>query len=73
MLFNRLRIIYYCCLWCYNPALEEGKNPFQSDGKEPNWKEFQGFMRGGVRYAPAMKQYSAEAEELFKGAEANAK
>ena len=61
-------------MWRYNPALEaEGKNPFQLDSKEPNWADFQGFLKGEVRYASVMKQYPAEAEELFKAAEENAK
>ena len=64
----------YWHLWRYNPALEEeGKNPFQLDSKEPNWEDFQGFLKGEVRYASVMKQYPAEAEELFKAAEENAK
>ena len=64
----------YWHLWRYNPALEEeGKNPFQLDSKEPNWEEFQGFLKGEVRYASVMKQYPTEAEELFKAAEENAK
>ncbi|GAE16238.1 pyruvate-flavodoxin oxidoreductase [Bacteroides pyogenes JCM 6292] len=58
----------------YNPALEaEGKNPFQLDSKEPKWEDFQGFLKGEVRYASVMKQYPAEAEELFQAAEENAK
>ena len=62
----------YWHLWRYNPALEEeGKNPFQLDSKEPNWEDFQGFLKGEVRYASVMKQYPAEAEELFKAAEEN--
>ena len=64
----------YWHLWRYNPALEEeGKNPFQLDSKGPNWDDFQGFLKGEVRYASVMKQYPAEAEELFKAAEENAK
>ena len=45
----------------------------QLDSKEPNWEDFQGFLKGEVRYASVMKQYPAEAEELFKAAEENAK
>ena len=74
MLFSRLCIIFHWRLWRYNPALEEeGKNPFQLDNKEPNGKKSHGFMRGEFRYASVMKQYPTETEELFKGAEANAK
>ena len=64
----------YWHLWRYNPALEaEGKNPFTLDSKEPNWDDFKGFLKGEVRYASVMKQYPAEAEELFQAAEDNAK
>ncbi|MDR0892384.1 MAG: pyruvate:ferredoxin (flavodoxin) oxidoreductase [Mediterranea sp.] len=64
----------YWHLWRYNPALEaEGKNPFQLDSKEPNWADFQNFLKGEVRYASVAKQYPAEADELFKAAEDNAK
>ena len=64
----------YWQLWRYNPALEnEGKNPFSLDSKEPNWDEFENFLKGEVRYASVMKQYPAEAEELFAAAKANAR
>ncbi|WP_291585824.1 thiamine pyrophosphate-dependent enzyme, partial [Bacteroides sp.] len=64
----------YWHLWRYNPALEaEGKNPFSLDSKEPNWEDFQGFLKGEVRFASLAKQYPAEAEELFLAAENNAK
>ena len=64
----------YWHLWRYNPALEaEGKNPFTLDSKEPEWEGFKDFLKGEVRYASVMKQYPAEAEELFQAAEDNAK
>ena len=64
----------YWQLWRYNPALEnEGKNPFSLDSKEPNWDEFENFLKGEVRYASVMKQYPAEAAELFAAAKANAR
>ena len=64
----------YWHLWRYNPALEaEGKNPFTLDSKEPNWSKFQDFLKGEVRFASVMKQYPAEAAELFQAAEYNAK
>ena len=63
----------YWHLWRYNPALEaEGKNPFTLDSKEPNWDEFEGFLKGEVRYASVMKQYPEEAAELFAAAKENA-
>ncbi|WP_301702507.1 thiamine pyrophosphate-dependent enzyme, partial [uncultured Muribaculum sp.] len=64
----------YWQLWRYNPAAElEGKNPFTLDSKEPNWDAFEDFLKGEVRYASVMKQYPAEAQELFQAAKANAK
>ena len=58
----------------YNPMLEaEGKNPFQLDSKEPDWSKFQDFILSEVRYASLKKECPAEADELFKAAEENAK
>ena len=63
----------YWHLWRYNPALEEeGKNPFTLDSKAPDWDKFEDFLKGEVRYASVMKQYPAEAAELFAAAKANA-
>ncbi|MEY8246138.1 pyruvate:ferredoxin (flavodoxin) oxidoreductase [Heminiphilus faecis] len=63
----------YWQLWRYNPAAElEGKNPFTLDSKEPNWDAFEDFLKGEVRYASVMKQYPAEAAELFAAAKSNA-
>ncbi len=63
----------YWHLWRYNPELEAaGQNPFQLDSKEPDWTKFQDFLKGEVRYTSLIKQFPAEAEELFKAAEANA-
>jgi len=64
----------YWHLFRYNPDLEaEGKNPMTLDSKEPNWDEFQNFLKGEVRYTSLLKQFPAEAEELFAAAEENAK
>ncbi len=64
----------YWHLWRYNPLLEkEGKNPFTLDSKEPDWSKFQDFLKSEVRFASVMKQYPAEAAELFAAAEENAK
>ena len=63
----------YRHLWRYNPELEaEGKNPFTLDSKEPQWDKFEDFLKGEVRYASVMKQYPAEAEQLFAAAKENA-
>ena len=64
----------YWHLWRYNPTLElEGKNPFQLDSKEPDWSKFQSFLQNEVRFASLTKSFPAEAQELFKAAEDNAK
>ncbi len=64
----------YWHLWRFNPELEaEGKNPFVLDSKEPAWEGFQDFLKGEVRYASVMKQFPAEAQELFNAAEDMAK
>ncbi len=63
----------YWHLWRYNPALEaEGKNPFQLDSKEPQWDDFETFLKGEVRYASVLKQYPDEAAQLFDAAKAAA-
>lgn len=63
----------YWHLWRYNPSLEaEGKNPFVLDSKEPNWDLFEDFLKGEVRFASVLKQFPAEAGELFSAAKANA-
>ena len=63
----------YWHLWRYNPELEkEGKNPFTLDSKEPNWDNFNDFLKGEVRYASVVKAYPAEAEQLFAAAKENA-
>jgi pyruvate-ferredoxin/flavodoxin oxidoreductase len=64
----------YWSLFRYNPLLEnEGKNPFQLDSKEPDWSKFQTFLNGEVRYTSLKKSFPAEADELFRAAEENAK
>ena len=64
----------YWHLWRYNPALEEeGKNPFMLDSKEPKWEGFQDFLKNEVRFASVMKQYPAEAADLFAACEEMAK
>jgi pyruvate-ferredoxin/flavodoxin oxidoreductase len=64
----------YWSMWRYNPTLEEeGKNPFVLDSKEPDWSLFQGFLKSEVRYSSLTQSFPAEAAELFKAAEVNAK
>jgi len=64
----------YWHLYRFNPELEaEGKNPMILDSKEPVWDKFQDFLKGEVRYTSLMKQFPAEAQELFVAAQTNAK
>ncbi len=64
----------YWHLYRFNPMLEaEGKNPFTLDSKEPDWNKFQGFLNSEVRYSSLKKAFPAEAAELFRAAEYNAK
>jgi pyruvate-ferredoxin/flavodoxin oxidoreductase len=64
----------YWHMYRFNPILEnEGKNPFQLDSKEPVWSNFQAFLNSEVRYTALRKSFPAEADELFKAAEENAK
>ncbi|MDE6483331.1 MAG: pyruvate:ferredoxin (flavodoxin) oxidoreductase, partial [Rikenellaceae bacterium] len=64
----------YWHLWRFNPALiEQGKNPFTLDSKEPDWSKFQKFILDEVRYSSLLKSFPAEAQELFAASEANAK
>jgi pyruvate-ferredoxin/flavodoxin oxidoreductase len=64
----------YWHLYRYNPALEqEGKNPFILDSKEPQWAQFQNFLKSEVRYTSLQKSFPKEAAELFKAAQVNAK
>ena len=63
----------YWHLWRYNPDNElKNENPFTLDSKEPDWDKFEDFLKGEVRYSSVMKQYPAEAGELFAAAKANA-
>lgn len=55
----------YWHLYRYNPRLlDEGKNPFILDSKEPK-ASFRDFIMGQVRYSALAKQFPEEAEELF--------
>jgi pyruvate-ferredoxin/flavodoxin oxidoreductase len=64
----------YWHLYRYNPLLEaEGKNPFTLDSKEPQWDQFQSFLKSEVRYTSLQKSFPAEAATLFKSAQTNAK
>lgn len=63
----------YWAMYRYNPALiEEGKNPFTLDSKEPT-TSFREFLLGEVRYSSLAQQYPEVAEELFAKTELDAK
>ncbi|MEX0980517.1 MAG: pyruvate:ferredoxin (flavodoxin) oxidoreductase [Bacteroidales bacterium] len=64
----------YWHLYRYNPTLEEeGKNPFVLDSKEPQWDQFQSFLKSEVRYTSLQKAFPEEAAKLFKSAQDNAR
>jgi pyruvate-ferredoxin/flavodoxin oxidoreductase len=63
----------YWHLYRYNPLLlEEGKNPFVMDSKEPS-ASFRDFILGEVRYSSLTRTFPERAEKLFLQAEKNAK
>ncbi len=63
----------YWHLYRYNPLLvNEGKNPFTLDSREPT-ASFRDFIMSEVRYSSLIKSFPQQAEELFKAAEEDAK
>ncbi len=63
----------YWGMYRYNPALlEQGKNPFSIDSKEPT-ASFKEFLMGEVRYSSLQKQFPEQAEALFEKTEQDAK
>ncbi len=63
----------YWQLYRYNPALiEEGKNPFTLDSKEPTG-DYRSFLLGETRYASLMKARPELAESLFETTEKDSK
>ncbi len=63
----------YWQLYRYNPALlDDGKNPFTLDSKEPTG-DYKAFLLGETRYASLMKARPEQAEELFKKTEKDSK
>ncbi|ODA41553.1 pyruvate:ferredoxin (flavodoxin) oxidoreductase [Desulfosporosinus sp. BG] len=63
----------YWHLYRFNPDLmEQGKNPFSLDSKEPT-TSFREFIMGEVRYSSLLNTFPESAEELFVGAEKYAK
>ena len=63
----------YWHLYRYNPDLvEQGKNPFSLDSKEPT-ESFRDFILDQVRYSSLAKQFPEESEQLFELAEKHAK
>jgi len=64
----------YWQLYRYNPSLiDEGKNPFTLDSKEPDWSKFQDFIKGEVRYSSLLQTFPDQAAELFVLTEKHAK
>ncbi len=63
----------YWQLYRYNPELiDEGKNPFSLDSKEPT-ADYKSFLLGETRYASLMKARPELAEELFATTEKDSK
>ena len=59
----------YWHLYRHNPLLvEEGKNPFILDSKEPT-KDFQEFLSSEVRYTSLKQTFPEVADELFAKSE----
>ena len=56
----------YWSMYRYNPALlEQGKNPFTVDSKEPV-SDFKEFLMGEVRYSSLKQQFPEVADALFE-------
>ena len=63
----------YWQLYRYNPeALDEGKNPFTLDSKDPT-ADYQEFLAGETRYASLKKAQPAIADALFAKTEEDSK
>ena len=63
----------YWQLYRYNPTLiDEGKNPFTLDSKEPT-ADYKEFLLGETRYASLMKARPELAEQLFAKTEQDSK
>ncbi|ODA41552.1 pyruvate:ferredoxin (flavodoxin) oxidoreductase [Desulfosporosinus sp. BG] len=63
----------YWHLYRFNPDLiDQGKNPFSLDSKEPT-SSFRDFIMGEVRYSSLQSAFPESAEDLFVGAEKYAK
>ena len=63
----------YWQLYRYNPtSIDEGKNPFTLDSKEPTG-DYKAFLLGETRYASLMKARPELAEQLFVKTEADSK
>jgi pyruvate-ferredoxin/flavodoxin oxidoreductase len=63
----------YWGMYRYNPALlEQGKNPFSVDSKEPT-ADFKEFLMGEVRYSSLKKQFPEQADALFEKTAKDAK
>jgi pyruvate-ferredoxin/flavodoxin oxidoreductase len=64
----------YWSLFRYNPLLEnEGKIRSSLIQKNPTGANSRDFLNGEVRYTSLKKSFPAEADELFRAAEENAK
>ncbi len=63
----------YWQLYRYDPRrIQEGKNPFQLDSKDPSG-DFREFLMGQVRYSALERQFPDKAVELYEKAAEDAK
>ena len=64
----------YWHMYRFNPEIKkEGKNPFILDSTPSPQGDFQGFIRGEMRYSSLIRTFPELAEELFVKAEEDAK
>jgi pyruvate-ferredoxin/flavodoxin oxidoreductase len=68
-MFNHANLATKCGYWPtfrFDPRLvEEGKNPFQIDCKEPQWDLYHEFLMSQTRYAALTVVNPSKAEELL--------
>ena len=56
----------YWPIFRYDPRLiEQGKNPFQLDSKEPDWSKYHDFLMHENRYLQLVQTNPEQAEEMF--------
>ena len=68
--FNQAKLATECGYWPtfrFDPRLiEEGKNPFQIDSREPKWEKYLDFLLSEARYAQLYQINPKHADELLQ-------